>query len=562
MLRSAILCVVALHSRVPDMQGLVGISVRDMTLQLRPYQRQAIDDLNTWFAENDGNPLVVIPTAGGKSLVIATFVHEALSNWPDTRIVILTHVRELIAQNYAELVGFWPDAPAGIYSAGLNKRDIKARVLFAGIQSIQKKAYALQRVDLVLVDECHLIPRSADTMYGRFLDELRQINPYLRVVGFTATPFRLDSGLLHRGPNAVFSDIAFEANIRDLIAENYLCPPISRRASTQIDTSGVGTRLGEFIAPKLEAAATDPATVRAIAAEISAAGQDRKGWLVFGCGVRHSTILLDALRELGVTAEGTFGDTPAAERDSIIARFKRQEIRALCSMGVLTTGFNARHVDLIALARPTKSCGLYIQMVGRGTRLFPGKADCLVLDFGGNIERHGPVDAPRIKAPGEGGGEIPLKECGEREISGRFITGCGESNPIGATACCRCGEPFARESAVSTMASGHAVLSSQIQPEWLDVSDVSYRAHQKPGKPASLCVTYRCGITFHREWVCFEHDGYARQKSVQWWQKRAPALPVPNTVAEALAMQAGLPDPKRILVRPEGKFTSIVGVTL
>ena len=533
-----------------------------MSIQLRPYQRDAIDTLNGWFSENSGNPLVVIPTAGGKSLVIATFVQEALASWPDTRVVILTHVRELISQNYAELIGFWPDAPAGIYSAGLNKRDIAARILFASIQSIHKKAYNLQRVDLVLVDEAHLIPRSADTMYGSFLNDLRQINPYLRVVGFTATPFRLDSGLLHQGDNAMFSDIAYEANIRDLIDGRFLSPPISRRAAAQIDTSGVGTRLGEFIAPQLEKAATDPETVAAIAAEIIQAGQDRRGWLVFGTGVHHCTMLRDALRSLGVTCESIFGNTPSAERDSIIARFKRQEIRALCSMGVLTTGFNARHVDLIALARPTKSCCLYIQMVGRGTRLFPGKIDCLVLDFGGNIERHGPVDAPRVRAPSEGDGETPFKECQDRIVGGRKITGCSETNLIGATACVACGEPFARESAVTIQASAHAILTSQIRPEWLEVSDVSYRRHEKPGKPPSLAVTYRCGMTFHREWVCLEHDGYARQKAVSWWQKRAPALPVPNTVTEALAMRSGLPDPVRILVRPEGKFTVVVGVAL
>ena len=223
---------------------------------LRPYQREAIDTLYDWFSANSGNPLVVIPTAGGKSLIIATFVREAIEQWPDTRILILTHVKELISQNFQELIGFWPDAPAGIYSAGLGKRDLHARIIFAGIQSLHSKAYKLQRVDLVLVDECHLIPRSAETPYGKFLNDLRQINPYLKIVGFTATPFRLDSGLLHSGPDAVFSDIAYEANIRDLIEGGFLAPPVTQRALAQIDTSGVAVRGGEFMAGQLEAAAT------------------------------------------------------------------------------------------------------------------------------------------------------------------------------------------------------------------------------------------------------------------------------------------------------------------
>jgi DNA repair protein RadD len=137
-----------------------------MTLQLRPYQRVAIHAIYDYFAQATGHPLVVIPTAGGKSLVAAAFIQEVLAQWPDERIIILTHVRELIRQNFAELIRLWPEAPAGIYSAGLNRRDVQAQILFAGIQSVHRKAYTIQRADLVLVDEAHLIPRSANTTYA------------------------------------------------------------------------------------------------------------------------------------------------------------------------------------------------------------------------------------------------------------------------------------------------------------------------------------------------------------------------------------------------------------
>ena len=374
-----------------------------MSLELRPYQREAIDTLYDWFRENSGNPLVVIPTAGGKSLIIAQFIREAMA-YPDTRILVITHVKELIAQNYAELIGIWPDAPAGIYSAGLGKRDIGSRIIFGGIQSIHRHAYTLQKVDLVLVDEAHLIPRNADTMYGKFLSQLREINPYVKVVGFTATPYRLDSGRLDRGADAVFQEIAYEANIRDLIDAGYLCPPVSVGALAQIDTTGIKTRAGDFIANALEASAVDPDTVASLADEMVRHGQDRRGWLFFGCGIDHCTLMRDALRERGIVCESIFGETPSAERASIIGRFKRQEIRCLSSMGVLTTGFNARHVDLIGVGRPTQSTGLWVQMVGRGTRLFPGKENCLILDFGGNIARHGPVDRPHPKREPAAGG--------------------------------------------------------------------------------------------------------------------------------------------------------------
>jgi DNA repair protein RadD len=210
-----------------------------MTLQLRPYQRAAIDAIYTYFMVETGHPLVVIPTAGGKSLVMAAFIQEVLAQWPDERIIVLTHVRELISQNFSELIRLWPEAPAGIYSAGLNRRDVQAQILFAGIQSVHRKAYAIQRADLVLVDEAHLIPRSANTTYRRFLGDLTRINPQLKIIGLTATPYRLDSGMLHAGPDAMFDDIAFEVSVRELIDQGYLAPLTSKQTSTQLDVSGV-----------------------------------------------------------------------------------------------------------------------------------------------------------------------------------------------------------------------------------------------------------------------------------------------------------------------------------
>ena len=267
-----------------------------MTLQLRPYQEAALADLWQWFSDQTGNPLVVLPTGAGKSLVIAEWCKLVFDTDPGACILVVTHVGELVAQNAAELVGLWPDAPWGIYSAGLGRRDIGAPLLFASIQSIHKKAFNLpRRVDMVLVDEAHLIPRTADTMYGKFLSDLKTINPAVKIIGLTATPFRLDSGRLHEGDGAMFDGIAHETGVRGLIDDGYLCPPVSYRQKAQIDTTGVGSRGGEFIAAQLESAALDPEVVDAIADRIVDAGRDRKGWLIFGCTVKHCEALAEAL---------------------------------------------------------------------------------------------------------------------------------------------------------------------------------------------------------------------------------------------------------------------------
>ena len=519
-------------------------------LTLRPYQNAAISSIYGYFQSNSGNPLVVIPTAGGKSLVMAAFIEGVLKAWPDQRILIVTHVRELIAQNHAEMIGLWADAPAGIYSAGLGKREAQARVLFAGIQSIHRRAREIGHTDLVLIDEAHLIPGKSSTMYRRFLDALSAINPALKVIGLTATPFRLDSGMLHEGKNALFTDIAYEAPVRDLIDQGYLSPLVSKQPTTRLDVSKVGSRAGDFIARDLAAAVDQEATTRAAVTEIIEYGKDRKSWLAFCSGVDHARHVAEEFRRQGITCQTIFGDTPKDERDAIIGAFKQGEIRALASMGVLTTGFNAPAVDLIALLRPTQSAGLYVQMVGRGTRLAPGKENCLVLDFAGNVRRHGPIDLVRPKRPGEnGGGEAPTKVCPM----------CESIVALSATECPDCGYEFpAREVKIAPTAASLPVLSPKA-PQWLQVSGVSYTRHDKRGGRPSLKVTYSCGLATYSEWVCFEHQGYARQKAAGWWRKRTPGLPVPLSVDEAIAQANRLTRPSEISVRPSGRYFEISG---
>ena len=518
-------------------------------LTLRPYQEAAITAIYGYFQNHKGNPLVVIPTAGGKSLVMAAFIEGVLKAWPDQRILIVTHVRELIAQNHAEMIGLWPEAPAGIYSAGLGKREAQARILFAGIQSIHRRAQEVGHTDLVLIDEAHLIPGNSSTMYRRFLDELARINPALKVIGLTATPFRLDSGMLHEGKNALFTDIAYEAPARDLIDAGYLSPLVSKQPATRFDVSKVGTRAGDFIQRDLAAAVDKEAITRAAVTEIIAHGRDRKSWLAFCSGVEHARHVAEEFVRQGITCRTIFGDTPKDERDAIIAAFKRGEIRALASMGVLTTGFNAPGVDLIALLRPTKSAGLYVQMVGRGTRLAPGKENCLVLDFAGNVRRHGPIDLVRPKRPGEGGGgEAPTKLCPE----------CDSIIAPSAAECPDCGYVFpSREVKIAPTAATLPVLSPKQQ--WLPVHGVSYSRHDKLGGLPSLKVTYSCGIKSYSEWVCIEHQGYARQKASEWWRKRAPGCPVPLTVDQAISEAALLVRPSAISVRPSGRYVEVSG---
>lgn len=520
-------------------------------LELRPYQREAVDAIYTYFSASDGNPLVVMPTGTGKSIVLATFLREAIEGWSETRVLVLTHIRELIQQDFAALIHAWPTAPAGIYSAGLNKRDIGAQIVFAGIQSIHKRAYAVQRCDLVLIDEAHLLGRSDTGMYRSFLRDLRSINPALKVVGFTATPYRTDSGLLHEGEGRLFTDIAYDVPILEMIEQGYLAPVVPKRTATQLDVSGVGTRGGEFIPGQLERAVDKSEVTEAAVREIVSHGADRGSWLAFCSGVDHAEHVRDAIREHGITCETVTGETPTPERDRILAGYKAGRIRALTNANVLTTGFDAPGTDMIALLRPTKSVGLYCQMLGRGTRLAPGKDDCLILDFAGNTSRHGPLDTVdgRIKK-GDGEGVAPIKECPT----------CHTLCAAAARECKECGHVFpAPPVKITAVAAEEAVLSTQIVAQWVAVSGISYHRHEKPGKPPSLRVDYHCGLASHSEWVCFEHTGYPREKAVSWWLRRATGQPIPATVNDALARSGALPAPVAISVKPVGRYTEITG---
>ncbi|MFN4261769.1 MAG: DEAD/DEAH box helicase [Gemmataceae bacterium] len=270
--------------------------------------------------------------------------------------------------------------------------------------------------------------------------------------------------------------------------------------------------------------------------------------LIFASGVKHGEHIVSVLKTAHrIDCGFVTGDTPIDERDAVLARFKAGGLKYLCNVNVLTTGFDAPHIDCVALVRPTLSPGLYYQMVGRGFRLHPSKANCLVLDFGGNVLRHGPVDQIRVRERAIGVGDAPAKECPE----------CQALIAAGYAVCPECGYEFPPPDRAkhAAKASDAGILSGQVTTEKFAVEDVIFSVHTKRGAaddaPKSLRVDYKIG--WHRwksEWVCLEHDGFARQKAVAWWKKRSKE-PVPATAAEAveIANAGGLASTKSITVR-------------
>jgi len=516
-------------------------------MQLRPYQTEAVNAVYDHLRCRDDNPCVVIPTAGGKTPVMASICRDAVQQW-NGRVLILAHVKELLEQAVEKLHAMAPDLwmQIGVYSAGLKSRDTNKAITVAGIQSVYRRAAELDRFDLILIDESHMLPPDGEGMYRTFLADARVVNPNVRLIGLTATPYRMTSGMIC-APENLLNHVCYEVGVRELIVQGYLCPLKTKAGRRKVDTSALHVRGGEFIAGEVEALMDEDGLVRSACREIVDHTRERHSVLIFASGVQHALHVQRILGEMGHECGFVCGETLPFERAETLRRFKVGDLKYLVNVNVLTTGFDAPNIDSVALLRPTMSPGLYYQMVGRGFRLDPSKENCLVLDFGGNILRHGPVDALQIDDRAGGNGEAPAKECPQCQavIHAAYAT------------CPECGHEFPppEREKHDHQASTAGILSGEVTEREYTVSEVYYSVHQKrdapEDHPRTMRIDYRCGFNdYHSEWVCPEHTGYARNKFEVWWRARSNE-PFPDSAEEAveLAEAGALAPPRAITVR-------------
>ena len=528
------------------------------TLILRQYQQEAVAAVYDHLRRRDDNPCVVCPTGAGKSILISTICRDAVQQW-NGRVLVLAHVKELLEQAVDKLHALAPDLwhQIGVYSAGLKSRDTEHPIIVAGIQSVYQRACELGAFDLILLDEAHMLPPDGEGRYRQFLAEAKVVNPLVRLIGFTATPFRMSTGMIC-APENLLNHVCYEIGVRELMVQGYLCPLKTKAGQRKVDTSGLHLRGGEFVATEVEQLMDEDGLVRAACREIVELTQDRHSVLIFASGVQHALHIQHILGELGQECGFVCGETLPFERAETLERFKAGKLKYLVNVNVLTTGFDAPNIDCIVLLRPTNSPGLYCQAIGRGFRVHPSKEDCLLLDFAGNVLRHGPIDALQINTPGQGTGEAPAKEC----------PAC-QALIHAAYACCpECGHEFPppQRDKHERQASEAPILSGEVTTNDYEMHDISYSVHIKrdnPDGPRSMRVEYTIGWQqYISEWICFEHSGYARAKAEQWWRARSNE-PVPETAEEAVAIceTGGIAETQAITVRSVAgeKFDRIVG---
>jgi DNA repair protein RadD len=533
----------------------------------RPYQLASFEATQrALLCDRECVPAIELPTGAGKSWVLAMLAQWAVKPELSGRVLLIAHRKELLAQN-GEKIEQLTGKEVGYVSAGLRREDYDHQIICAGVQTLYRRLDEVGERNLILVDEAHLISDDELSMFRQCIEAF----PNARVVGLTATPYRTGTGSIV--DNGIFTSIVYRANVRELINKGYLSRLTTTPTSVSISSQGLQTSRGEYLAS--QQAERFLSQLTETCAEIVAATADRKAVLVFCVTVEHAEQVRDELENLTGERVGLVtGHTIALERASTLHAFQSGDIQICVNVSVLTTGYDNPRIDAICILRCTKSPGLNAQICGRGFRIAQGKDDCLILDFGKNIERHGPLDSKwygQIEYCRGGDGESPLKIC----------PNCEATNHAAVKVCEDCGLEFVSKETVKPNHGTHYerdanILTNGDEKNKSDrkkyyVETITYRRHGKTGAPESvtLCVSYLAtpvdvkpgnifGSKMISEYVCFEHEGFARTKAEQWWTMRSHAE-VPDTVDEAIdAINSNvIRTPSHFTATQDGRFYRI-----
>lgn len=551
--------------------------------QPRFYQTEAI---NSVYPLKPGDrKLVVIPTGGGKSYVGGRLASD--NTVIMGRVLVLVHVQELVVQNSAAVLKADALADLGIVCAGIDPNELSpelleflgrldAEVTVASIQSVYKKLHHWDDVGLILVDEAHRITPVGGKLYRAVMDRF----PQVPVIGLTATPFRMGTGMLHKGEFALFHEISYEITLEELVELGYLVPFAKLGSNEAYSDEGLKKVAGEFSQKDLDKLTEDGAKTRRIVKQFVQRARMRKHWLLFAINVRHAKMIKGFLEEEGIPCGVLYDgmEKEGLKREDEIDMFKLGVYRAMVNVNVLTTGFDFPELDCIGLIRPLASIVLYIQCLGRGTRTAPGKVDCLILDYGGNVSRHGDFSKPDVKEAKKG---KPSKECGNAN--------CGEMNTQAARNCVVCGFKFTEmfkpcpkcewENDRSAQECGFCgyhwpVNEDKLDEEgktivgneavWLPLSQWYFKVHepwQRDGeekRPDTVLLTYKAidGGTV-KEYI-FPESWAARPKFERFWREHKGAMPIPKTSKEAVERKRELRLPKRIKAIRSGQYYNIL----
>lgn len=407
-------------------------------LTLRPYQSAALEKI---MADLRKQPNVLLQAAvgAGKTVMFSALIQRLLTDYGAARVVVLAHREELVQQAVDKLIAVWPEAvdKISIACASISSRvDYDKPILIGSVQTLARRMSEMREVHLVIIDEVHRLPPRAKgskiSQYQRYLDGVRQIYPSARLLGVTATPYRLGAGYIYgdkcREPEANwFEDLSYEIGIRELQKESYLSPlvPLGIMAP---DLDSIKISSGEYVLSQLGDEMSKDIYIRAAVDAWKEHASDRRSTVAFCVTIEHAEMLRGAFEGAGIPCECVHSEMPRSRRREILNAFQKGDLPVVCNVGVLTEGWDAPATDCVMLCRPTQSTALYVQMVGRGLRLAPGKTDCLLLDLAGCWKMHGDVRHPRVRW-GKAREQNDMVECPK----------CKAMNDAGRLVCWECG---------------------------------------------------------------------------------------------------------------------------
>lgn len=566
---------------------------------LRTYQQEAVDRTLNYFRKRRDPAVIVLPTGAGKSLVIAELAKIAIG-----RVLVLAHVKELVEQNHLKYESY--GLHAGIYSAGLNQKDSEQKVIFGSIQSVAKAKDAFFKdFTLVVIDECHRVGLEPDSQYAKVITQLKLNNPRICILGLTATPYRLGLGWIYnyalRGElktqeQRFFKHCIYDLPLEYMISNQYLTPPVQLDIPvTSYDFSELIEGGNAYTMAQLEEALHQqrrltPLIIKNII-DITENDQ-RQGVMIFSSTVKHAQEIMDHLPT--GQARLVVGTTELSERDQIVHDFKQKAFKYLVNVSVLTTGFDAAHVDVIAILRPTESISLYQQIVGRGLRLDTDKKDCLVLDYTGmGHSIFSPEIGEKKTASESVAVQVPCPECGfindfwgildddgkllehfGRKCRGghvntdnyelipcgyrfrfKICTQCSAENDISARDCSNCGceliDPDTKLKQARLSKDAHVLTPDSI--EMLERVD-------KKGTPYLQVKYYDYDAQFVAEMHYLNNPTSLKKFSINFLRShlRKPEQKVHiSSVSDAVKLRAQLRMPSFVIARKQGKFWKI-----
>lgn len=548
-------------------------------IQARYYQDEAAEAPFAYFEENSvGNPLIALPTASGKSIVIPLFLQKVYTRYPlsNMRALVIVPGKELVKQNADKMNKILPFVSVGLNCDGLKRRDTQQNIIIGTPGSIVSMVEQIGNIDLILVDEAHTIPESDAAIINQIIAYLKNSNPYLRLIGLTATPYDNYGTIIRHDPKtgkctSLFSHMIYSRispeDFLEFIHKGWLCQVVAVKTSTSYDISQVGMSRGEYNQKQAQQAVDKEELTRLAVTEMidKFRATNRHCGLVFSTGISHAEHICEEIQAQGMRAGVIHSKMSDGACDIILEQFHTGQLDFLVNNGKLTTGYDFPAIDFIAVIRHTCSIPLWVQIVGRGLRPYdwlnpaqyiPGfeytKDKTILMDFGDNTSRLGPIDAPQFKKRQKGDtGDAPVKICP--------VTHCKAYNYASARYCYNCDHEFKFEVKFTGQSSGDSPMSNT-EPvrDWVNVQFVNY-TKVVTGNSHALKVIYHVGSKTYSELICLEHTSHALRYAHALWMQRT-SLPMPSKVDDALKITHKLRQAKRIEVEviPGQKYPKVI----